>query len=117
MMLTLGLQNPGVLSVSEPTPTLVPELIRPCTCESGQDTGKPQQYDIVTGNVLHGKKNPKDIGACQINERWNGEEATAHGWDIYTVEGNINMANWMYKNQGLTPWAWSRGCWKDKQPH
>ena len=82
---------------------LAPELVKVCTCESGQGTGKPQHFDVKTGNVLHGKINPKDIGMCQINEKWNGEKATRLGWDIYTLEGNIKMANYLYKTQGLAP--------------
>jgi hypothetical protein len=90
---------------------LVPELVKVCTCESGQGTGKPQHFNVKTGNVLHGQINPKDIGMCQINEKWNGAEATRRGWDIYTLEGNIKMANHMFRTQGLAPWGWSQGCW------
>lgn len=95
-------------------PTLDPALVPVCTCESGQDTGEPQQYDIHTGGVLHGKQNPKDIGMCQVNEHWNGKAATEMGWDIYTTEGNILMANWLYAHYGKTPWNWSKGCWGNK---
>lgn len=84
-----------------------------CTCESGKPQGsdQPEQFNLKTGKVLHGKQNPKDIGACQINEYWNGDDALAHGWDIYTLDGNIRMANWMYKHQGTKPWNWSKSCW------
>ena len=91
---------------------LNPQLIPICTCESGQGTSEPQQYNLETGEVLRGKINHKDIGLCQINEYWNGATATAHGWDIYTTEGNIKMANWMYKTQGTIPWNWSKSCWR-----
>jgi hypothetical protein len=98
-----------------PYTKLLPALVSICTCESGQGTGKPQQFNIHTGEVLRGKINPKDTGACQINSYWNGATARTHGWDIYTLDGNIRMANWMYKNQGSTPWGWSSACWKKEQ--
>jgi len=95
------------------TPVLNPALVPICTCESGKSQGsnKPEQFNLKTGKVLHGKVNPKDIGMCQINEKWNGATALAHGWDIYTTDGNIRMANWLYKTQGTTPWNWSKSCW------
>ena len=68
-----GQQKPPVEAITAPQkPILNPALKPICTCESGQDTGQPQQYNIHTGGVLHGKQNPKDIGACQINDYWNG---------------------------------------------
>ena len=109
-------QTPTVEAQTIITPPAVlnPVLVPVCTCESGkwQGSNKPEQYDLKTGKVLHGKKNPKDIGACQINEYWNGEDATAHGWDIYTLDGNIRMANYLYKTQGLGPWSSSQSCWE-----
>ena len=99
----------------EATLVLNPELIPICTCESSQGTGMPQHYDIETGNVLHGEINNKDIGICQINEYWNGVEATELGFDIYTEYGNISMANYMYERQGTTPWNPSISCWGPKK--
>lgn len=94
------------------TPVVLLPILKPvCTCESGQGTGKPQQFNIETGEVLRGVINPKDIGLCQINEYWNGEEAEELGYDIYTESGNIQMANHLYKRSGLQPWNASKGCW------
>lgn len=109
MVLMLATTTPSVLTI--PTVFLNPKLIDVCTCESGQGTGEPQQFNIETGEVLRGEKNPLDIGMCQINEYWNGKDARKHGWDIYTEEGNILMANYLYKTQGLIPWNASKTCW------
>jgi hypothetical protein len=99
--------DPPVLPVA-----LLPAMRPICGCESaGSPTKTPIQFN-PDGSVLHGKVNPHDIGMCQISETFNGATATAHGWDIYTTEGNIKMANWMYKNQGTAPWNWSKSCWK-----
>lgn len=92
-------------------PELRKELIKICTCESGQGTGKPQQYDIKTGEVLRGVKNPKDIGMCQINLYWNGATAEKMGLDLFKESDNITFANWLYETQGSEPWSWSRACW------
>src|SRR3990167_3229963 len=75
-------------------PELRKELIKICTCESGQGTGKPQQYNIRTGEVLRGVKNPKDIGYCQINLFWHGETAEKMGLDLFKESDNITFANW-----------------------
>lgn len=113
-MLFLPGQPPEAPKLTPEAPLALNKALVPiCTCESAQGTTEPQQYDLKTGGVLHGKVNPLDIGACQINEKWNGEEATKHGWDIYTLEGNIKMANWMYKTQGTKPWLSSVSCWHD----
>ena len=116
MVLMLATSSPEILTVpiieKDTKAELVEALVPICTCESGQGTGKPQHYNVKTGKVLRGEENPKDIGMCQINEYWNGKEAKSYGWDIYTEEGNIQMANFLYKTQGATPWNASKlSCW------
>lgn len=92
-------------------PVLDAGLVQVCSCEStGRANQTPTQYDS-SGNVLHGKINHSDIGECQINNTYNGKQATELGWDIYTEDGNIKMANWMYEHEGYKPWSWSKGCW------
>lgn len=98
--------------VVEKKPILLKELIKICTCESGQGTGKPQQYNIRTGEVLRGEINSQDIGMCQINLFWNGETAKKMGLDLFKESDNITFANWLYTTQGAEPWNWSKGCWQ-----
>lgn len=94
-----------------PKPALNPALHVPCACEStGSAMGTPTQYD-PNGNVLHGRINHDDIGECQINNDYNGAQASAMGFDIYTEDGNIQFANYLYETQGLRPWKWSEHCW------
>lgn len=78
-------------------------------CESGI-----RQFD--DDSVLRGRINPLDIGVFQINEPYWLESAEKLGYDIHTIEGNIDMALWLYKNQGLNPWYLSKPCWKNKIP-
>lgn len=109
---------PSVVIIPEeepPAPELLPELVKICTCESGQGTGKPQQFNIHTGEVLRGVINPDDTGMCQINKHYHLEASIQKGWDIETEEGNILYSNWLYSTQGSKPWSWSKPCWGTPQ--
>lgn len=63
------------------------------------------------GEVLRGKVNPLDRGIFQINETYHLRDSAKMGIDIYTIEGNIAYARYLYDTQGTKPWNWSRGCW------
>lgn len=63
------------------------------------------------GTVLRGIVNSKDIGYFEINEKYHLKEAITLGIDIYTLEGNIRFAKYLYDTQGLRPWASSESCW------
>ena len=86
--------------------TLREELIPICRCESGL-----RQYND-DGSVLKGYLNKHDIGICQINEIHWGEKAKELEFDIYTENGNIDMANWIFETEGSWPWNWSKSCWE-----
>lgn len=101
----------------EPAPvTLNPALVPVCACESRQGKyGTPTHYEEDGVTVLLGRENPNDIGMCQINsEPRNGHvvAAEAMGMNIWEEQGNIRYANWLYEQQGLQPWNWSRPCWE-----
>ena len=84
----------------------VPEvMLRVANCESGNR----QFHD--DGTVIRGKENNQDVGRFQINEYYHLETSKKLGIDIYTWEGNTEYAMWLYENEGLTPWNWSRHCW------
>ena len=83
-----------------------PILERIAQCESGGS-----QYN-EKGIVL-GVKNPLDKGKWQINEFYHGETARKLGFDLNTLEGNTNMALWLYKKYGTEPWYLSRACWSN----
>ena len=69
-----------------------------------------RQFD-EHGNVLRGKVNSKDVGVMQINEMYHLEESKKLGYDIYTVEGNIQYGLLLIDKQGLKPWQASKHCW------
>lgn len=79
-----------------------PILKKICTAESGwKQFGKD-------GRVIRNKKTPSDLGICQIHETiWN-DKARELGYDIYTEQGNKDMAVWIFEHYGTDPWNSSR---------
>ena len=101
-----------VLSNEEKVAFIVPILERVCSCESWGDPNKvPREFDD-NGRLIRGYPDPTDVGACQIHTPTWGGTAKALGYDVYTLSGNILMANYIYKTQGLSAWAPSESCWK-----
>jgi cytochrome c556 len=80
-------------------------MVRIAKCESGL-----RQFDS-NGDVLRGKVNPQDVGMFQINEKYHLEKAKELGYDIYTTEGNIKMAAYIYLTEGAKAWSASSKCW------
>lgn len=80
-------------------------LIAVARCESGY-----RQFN-GDGTLLRGKQNSQDVGVLQINEKYHLAESKRLGYDIHTLEGNIDYGEYLYNHQGLTPWNWSRHCW------
>lgn len=81
-----------------------PRLVDVARCES-----RFRQWDSQ-GNPLRGEINPKDVGVMQINEKYWLAESIKLGHDIYTLEGNIEMAKHILKVQGINAWSWSSHC-------
>jgi hypothetical protein len=83
-----------------------PILDKIATCES-----KGKQFLANGVLVKHVNTNGTiDIGKYEINTVWEAK-SVALGYNIYTEEGNHDMALWLFKNQGSEPWASSRFCW------
>jgi hypothetical protein len=70
-----------------------------------------RQFDSK-GNVLKGEVNDDDIGVMQINTFYHLESAKKNGFDIYTIDGNLGYAKWLYGKYGDAPWVHSSPCWK-----
>jgi len=73
-------------------------------CESGV-----QQYNS-DGTILKDNVYGTHYGLFQISKGWI-PTAKAHGWDIFTPEGNVAMALYLYKQHGLRDWKASQECW------
>lgn len=90
---------------------IMPELKVICAAEStGNWLAEPRHWDS-NGSVLRGRVVPDDIGQCQINERIWGKKAKELGFNLYSFNGNRQMANWIYTKYGSKPWYLSRSMW------
>ncbi len=47
----------------------------------------------------------------QINEKYHLEESKRLGYDIYSLEGNVKYAKYLYDKEGAKPWLSSSVCW------
>jgi hypothetical protein len=79
-------------------------MVAVARCES-------QYRQFNDGAVLRGRVNSKDIGIFQINEGYHLSIAVQKGHDIYTPEGNIAYARYLYDEKGTAPWSASAPCW------
>ena len=69
-----------------------------------------KQFD-KDGLVHRGVANRSDVGVMQINEFYHGKTADKLGLDLYTLEGNVAYAQYLYEKEGTAPWASSSPCW------
>lgn len=83
----------------------IPLLARIAECESHN-----RQYD-KSGAVIRGEVNTMDVGVMQINELYHLDTSKKLGYDIYTIEGNVAYARYLYEKQGAKPWISSSACW------
>ncbi len=83
----------------------IPVLIDVASCES-----EFRQFN-KNGSVLRGTENSSDVGVMQINEKYHLQVAQRLGIDIYTLEGNMEYARFLYNSEGTRPWKYSSFCW------
>lgn len=69
-----------------------------------------RHYDR-NGDVLRGAIDGNDVGIMQVNERYHLKRAEKHGFDIYSLEGNLAYAKYLYLEEGSDPWVSSSSCW------
>ncbi len=87
----------------------IPLMAEVAYCESHFE-----QVDKNTGEIKRGFMNAADVGVMQINERYHAETAKKLGIDIYSLEGNMQYARYLYEHEGTQPWSASRPCWGGK---
>jgi hypothetical protein len=86
-----------------------PILVEVARCESEfRQFGKD-------GKIVRGRVDNADVGLLQVNERYHGETAKKMNIDIYTVEGNVAYAKYLYAKYGTKPWTASEPCWSRSQ--
>lgn len=82
-----------------------PVLARIAWCESRM------RHHGKDGKILRGEIDSDDIGVMQINTRYHQEKADELNIDIYSLQGNLIYAEYLYEKQGTRPWNASRTCW------
>ena len=63
------------------------------------------------GSVLRGEIVREDIGVMQVNEYYHKKTAQKLGLDLYSIEGNVTYARYLFEKEGTTPWLSSSKCW------
>lgn len=84
----------------------IPVMARIAWCES-----KYYHINPTSGHITRGLINQNDIGVMQINETYHGKAAKVLGIDLYSLDGNLEYARYLYDKEGTRPWNSSKGCW------
>ncbi len=84
----------------------IPVMIEIARCES-----KLNQFDAA-GLPLRGGWNGGMVGVFQIYESVHTGTAASMGFDLSTLEGNMEYAKHLYLTQGTTPWNSGKSCWQ-----
>lgn len=87
----------------------IPIMIEVARCESHFT-----QF-TKSGKVLRGRAVPEDVGVMQVNETYHLERSKKLGYDIYTLDGNLEYARHLYDELGARPWLASAPCWSKSQ--
>src|SRR3989344_4463336 len=83
-----------------------PIMIEVARCESHF-----KQFD-KDGSVHRGVVNDQDVGVMQVNEHYHLAVADKLGLDLYSIQGNLAYAKYLYEKEGTQPWSSSSPCWK-----
>ena len=63
------------------------------------------------GEIFRGKVNKSDVGVMQINTYYHDEKAKELGLDLYSLNGNLAYAEYLFDKEGTAPWKSSMPCW------
>ncbi|MFZ2886527.1 MAG: peptidoglycan-binding domain-containing protein [Minisyncoccia bacterium] len=82
-----------------------PVMIEIARCES-----KFRQY-ADSGNPLMGGYGGAMVGVFQVHSTVHANFAESLGMDVYTLDGNLEYAKYLYEREGTNPWISSFPCW------
>lgn len=63
------------------------------------------------GDIIRGEVNRADVGVMQINEYYHSKTADKLGISLYTLQGNVDYATYLFEKEGTSPWLASSKCW------
>lgn len=89
-----------------------------CGCESNNGNLGGKHFDN-NGNVVRNVNDPDDptnvdVGACQINLKYQAEIIKETGLDPEIEAENMEIATLIYQRLGDKPWKATRSCWAPK---
>ncbi|OGC88870.1 hypothetical protein A2419_02475 [Candidatus Adlerbacteria bacterium RIFOXYC1_FULL_48_26] len=130
--LALALSSALGATPASTTPSVVPTLGIAPQAQTIRDQVAEYFYDIPVmvdiakceshfrqfnknGEVYRGKLNDRDVGVMQVNEDYHLGASEKLGIDIYSLEGNMEYARYLYEREGTTPWNSSKPCWGNTQ--
>ncbi|OGC86835.1 hypothetical protein A3D70_02625 [Candidatus Adlerbacteria bacterium RIFCSPHIGHO2_02_FULL_54_18] len=108
---------PQITVVTMPAAQTVEEYVRdyfadtPIMIEVARCESHFKQFD-KDGSVHRGVVNDQDVGVMQVNEHYHLAVADKLGLDLYSIQGNLAYAKYLYEKEGTQPWSSSSPCWK-----
>lgn len=63
------------------------------------------------GEIFRGRINKSDLGVMQINTYYHEVAAEKLDIDLYSLNGNLEYAQYLYEKEGTVPWNSSKPCW------
>ena len=81
-----------------------PIMISIAKCES-------EFRQFGASGALHGGAGRAMVGVFQVHSDVHADFALSKGMDIYTLEGNLAYARYLYEREGTRPWLSSFPCW------
>jgi hypothetical protein len=114
--------SPSVGSEAGLTPTMfaesptVEEYVReyfdgmPVLAEVARCESRFRHFNTY-GDILRGEANSYDVGVMQINEHYHLKQANKLGYDLYSLDGNLGYAKYLFEKEGTQPWKASSKCW------
>jgi hypothetical protein len=82
----------------------------PIMAEIARCESRFKQFD-KDGSIHRGVVNDQDLGVMQVNEFYHGVTAKKLGLDLYSIQGNVAYAKYLYDKEGTQPWISSSPCW------
>ena len=65
----------------------------------------------INGVIVRNPVTP-DVGTFQINIDYHLDNAISQGMNVYTTEGNVLYAKYLFDKNGTRDWSASSKCWK-----
>lgn len=86
----------------------LPVMVKIAKCESGFEHFDPDEPNGLNTNPA---PNSSASGVFQILLKTHGPAAAALGFDITTIQGQLDYARYLYNQNGTRDWKATQHCW------